>query len=220
MAPWQDYETILLDMDGTILDLSFDNYFWRELVPRCLARLRQSDPDVVREQLFSHYAARQGTLDWYCIDYWTDALDLDLRRLKDASSHRVRYLPGARSFLAAVGASGRRLVLVTNAHGYTLEVKRQVAGLDRYISTFVSSHELGMPKEHPDFWPELEARLGFDPATTLFVDDSLPVLDAARAHGLRGVLAVSRPDSRGAPRDTRDHTAIEALGHLVGPPHL
>jgi putative hydrolase of the HAD superfamily len=26
-------DTVLLDMDGTILDLKFDSHFWRELVP-------------------------------------------------------------------------------------------------------------------------------------------------------------------------------------------
>ena len=31
---WRAIDTVLLDMDGTLLDLRFDNYFWLELVPR------------------------------------------------------------------------------------------------------------------------------------------------------------------------------------------
>ena len=31
--PWPEIHTVLLDMDGTLLDLRFDNHFWRELVP-------------------------------------------------------------------------------------------------------------------------------------------------------------------------------------------
>lgn len=30
---WQEVDTVLLDMDGTLLDLAFDNYFWQTLVP-------------------------------------------------------------------------------------------------------------------------------------------------------------------------------------------
>lgn len=30
---WQEVDTVLLDMDGTLTDLAFDNYFWQTLVP-------------------------------------------------------------------------------------------------------------------------------------------------------------------------------------------
>jgi hypothetical protein len=33
MIDWSEIETVMLDMDGTLLDLSFDNYFWRSVVP-------------------------------------------------------------------------------------------------------------------------------------------------------------------------------------------
>jgi putative hydrolase of the HAD superfamily len=212
----RDYDTILLDMDGTILDLAFDNYFWHELVPRCLARRREISTDAARGVVMAAYEARQGTLDWYCLDYWTTALELDIRQLKNAASHRVRYLPGARDSLVALVGAGRRVVLVTNAHQYTLAVKREVAGLDHYLSHFVSSHDFGMPKENPAFWSALQAELGFDPARTLFVDDSLAVLRSARQHGIAGVVAVSRPDSRQPVRTITEFPAVQAIAGLLG----
>lgn len=215
MLDWRHYETILLDMDGTILDLAYDNYFWLELVPRCLARERNADPDEVRPELFAHFARMRGTIEWYCLDYWSDALSLDLRALKSASSHRVRYLPGALEFLRVLQASPKRVILVTNAHGETLRIKKGVAGLGRYIDHFVTSHEFGVPKESAAFWSGAQQRLGFEPAATLFIDDSLPVLDAARTHGIAGVLAVSRPDSREPAREIRQHIAVEGLGQLT-----
>jgi HAD superfamily hydrolase (TIGR01509 family) len=215
MQDWRRFDTILLDMDGTILDLAYDNYFWRELVPRCLARERRAELATIRAELFAHFARKQGSLDWYCLDYWSEALALDLRALKNASSHRVRFLPGATGFLGRLQATGKRVALVTNAHGHTLEVKKGVAGLARWIETFVSSHEFGAPKEAPAFWAGARERLGYDPATTLFIDDSRPVLDAAVAAGIAGVLAITRPDTRQPARDVPGHRSIEALADLA-----
>jgi putative hydrolase of the HAD superfamily len=212
---WRDCDTVLLDMDGTLLDLSFDNWFWREAVPRCLARTTGGPAAEVRERLFEHFARKQGSLDWYCLDYWTRELGLDLRALKEASSHRIRYLPGARGFLQRAQASGKRLVLVTNAHAETLEVKKGVSGLGRYFEACVTSHEFGSPKEAAEFWPQLQAGLGFDPGRTLFVDDSQSVLDAAANFGLAGVVAISRPDTRAPARVVDRHHAVEGVANLL-----
>ena len=214
MINFSDVDTLLLDMDGTILDLAFDNYFWRELVPRCMARARSADFDSARRELTALYAEREGSLDWYCLDYWSETLALDLRALKTASSHRIRYLPGARDCLARLAASEVRLVLVTNAHGATLEIKRGVAGLDRYFDVFVTSHDFGRAKEDPGFWPALRDALDFDPRRTAFVDDSPAVLDTARRQGLAEVLAVRRPDSSAPERDTTAARSIASLAEL------
>jgi len=208
-------ETILLDMDGTLLDLAYDNYFWLDLVPRQLARIRRLPEETVRRDLLARYAARQGSLEWYCLDHWEQELGLDLRALKSASCHRIGFLPGARAFLAAIAADGMRPVLVTNAHGHTLEIKRDITGLGRYIRRFICAHEIGFAKEQEPFWPALQTRLGFDPRTTLLIDDSLSVLDAAVKFGVRSVLAVARPDSRMAARKIHRHAAVERVGDLL-----
>jgi putative hydrolase of the HAD superfamily len=202
-------------MDGTLLDLAFDNWFWREAVPRCLARQRSGPAREVHEQLMDQYARKRGSLEWYCLDYWTAELGLDLRSLKHAASHRIRFLPGARAFLHAARASGKRLVLVTNAHADALDIKKGVAGLDEFFEVCVSSHEFGLPKEASGFWSMLQARLGFDPMRTMFVDDSEPVLDAAAAFGIDAVIAVTRPDTRRPPRADTRHRSVEAVGELL-----
>jgi 5'-nucleotidase len=208
-------DTVLLDMDGTLLDLAYDNWFWLEAVPRCLARVRGETVERMRAEVYAHFDAKRGTLDWYCLDYWSGTLELDLRELKAASSHRIGYLPGARSFLERASRSGKRLVLVTNAHGDTLAVKKAVSGLGRYFERCVSSHDFGQPKEAPDFWPALQSELGFDPARTLFVDDSPSVLAAAAAYGLAGVIGVSRPDSRQPGKPVAPHAAIDGVAALL-----
>ncbi len=213
---WRDCTTVLLDMDGTLLDLAFDNWFWHEAVPRCLARARGAHAEEMRGPLLEHYARKRGSLEWYCLDYWSDELGLDLRALKDASSHRIRYLPGARRFLQQARVSGKRLVLVTNAHADTLHVKNGVSGIGAFFEQCVSSHDFGAPKESAEFWPRLRERLGFELENTLFVDDSPAVLDAATAFGLGAVVAVTRPDTRLPPRAAGGRHAVESVGELIG----
>jgi HAD superfamily hydrolase (TIGR01509 family) len=204
---------VLLDMDGTLLDLAFDNYFWRELVPRCYARQENLHAEAARENIYARYESIQGTLDWYCLDYWTRNLGLDLTALKVASSHRVRFLPGAREFLQMLNRLGKRVVLVTNAHQVTLAVKCDVVGLDFYIDEMISSHEFGYAKEQAEFWPLLAERIGLDAERAIFFDDSQPVLNAAAAYGIQKVVEITRPDSGVQARGDTAHHAIEGL-HL------
>ncbi|HHQ14292.1 MAG TPA: GMP/IMP nucleotidase [Chromatiales bacterium] len=214
MLDWQRIDTVLLDMDGTLLDLAFDNYFWRELVPRYLARIRGQDHHAVRAEIIDLYAEKQGSLDWYCLDYWDTALKTDLRALKAASSHRIRFLPGARQFLQRLRASGRRMVLVTNAHGAALDLKRSIAGLDRYFDRLVTAHDFGVAKEQPAFWPALQDRLGFDCSAALFVDDSLPVIQAAADFGIGEVVAVRQPDTREPAREVVGYKSVDRIIEL------
>jgi putative hydrolase of the HAD superfamily len=212
---WDRFETILLDMDGTLLDLAFDNYFWRELVPGTFARQRNITEDAARARIYELYASREGTLDWYCLDFWTTHLELDIRALKYQVRDRIAYLPGAERFLSMARSSGKRLVLVTNAHNDTLQVKREVTGLDNWIDEFVTSHDIGSPKECLEFWHRLQVLLGFDRESTLFIDDSIPVLNAALEFGLAGVVAVRHPATGHPPKDTEHHHFVDSVEHWV-----
>jgi 5'-nucleotidase len=175
---WESIDTVLLDMDGTLLDLRFDSYFWLELVPERYAARHGITLEESRTALRPLFAARQGTLDWYCIDFWTRELSLDIAAMKHEMREHVRFLPGAEEFLQALRAKGLRVALVTNAHRDSLKVKATQTGLTKYFDVVFSSHNFGVPKEDPQFWQQLQAQLHFDPARTLFVDDSHAVLEA------------------------------------------
>ncbi len=207
---------MLLDMDGTLLDLHFDNFFWLELVPRSYARQNRLTLEAARAALTPRFAAKQGTLDWYCTDFWSRELSLDIVALKHDMREQVRFLPGAQEFLQALVDRGARTVLVTNAHQDTLAIKASHTGLARYFESMVSSHQFGAPKEHDDFWKKLGAHVHFDPARTLFVDDSLAVLRAARRYGIAQIFAISRPDSTQGLREVAEFAAIEAIIQLLG----
>src|SRR4030065_822609 len=183
MIDWPRIDTVFLDMDGTLLDLYFDNHFWLEHMPRRYAEFHGLAPEVARAHLTAHYARHSGTLNWYCLDFWSSELALDIMQLKEEVAHLIAVRPDVPAFLQAVRASGRRVVMVTNAHPRSLDLKMRENSIDAYFDALISSHQVGLPKEHPDFWQGLQAIEPFDKARTLFVDDSLPGLESARAHG-------------------------------------
>ncbi|MFC4309529.1 GMP/IMP nucleotidase [Steroidobacter flavus] len=215
LPQWQAIDTVLLDMDGTLLDLRFDNYFWLELVPERYAAKHGLTLADAREVLRPMFADRQGTLDWYCIDFWTRALSLDIAGMKHEVREHVRFLPGAEEFLRALRDKGVRVALVTNAHRDSLKVKATQTGLLNYFDVVFSSHSFGVPKEHPSFWQQLQTALAFDPRRTLFVDDSHSVLRAAQKHGIAHIFAISKPDSALAKREVTEFSSVEAVSHLL-----
>jgi putative hydrolase of the HAD superfamily len=213
--PWQDIDTVLIDMDGTLLDLRFDNWFWQEHVPALWAQERGLGVEAALALLMPRFEAARGRLDWYCIDYWSRELELDVRAIKRRVREQVAWLPGASEFLARLAARGKHRVLVTNAHPETLAIKDEHAGLVRHLDAAYSTHPFGVPKEDGAFWPRLSAVQPFDPARTLLVDDSLPVLAAARDFGIRWLRAIRRPDSGRPARDTGSFPGVESVAEIA-----
>ena len=211
MVDWKQIDTVLLDMDGTLLDLAFDNFFWQEYVPSQYALARDMSREQADRLIHEWVHSHRGTLNWYCLDFWTQELDLDVAALKRGVADRIRYRPGAERFLAALGEGARELIMVTNAHPEVLRLKSERTGVDRYFEHLVCSHDYGAAKEEQSFWERLRAEHDFDPQRTLLVDDSLPVLSAARHYGVAHLWSILHPDSSLPPRDTEDTRPFPAI---------
>ncbi|MGH8494935.1 MAG: GMP/IMP nucleotidase [Gammaproteobacteria bacterium] len=212
---WEKIDTVLLDMDGTVLDLGFDCFFWGDYLPRRYCETHGVAPEEARRVLDPLFEAHRGTLNWYCLDFWSEALALDIAALKLEVADRICFQADAPKFLEAVRGLGKRLVLVTNAHPESLGLKHARTDLGRYFDVMISAHEIGFAKEDAGFWRGLAARQKFDPARTLFVDDSLPVLRAARDFGIACIIAIRRPDSGGPLREVEDFAAVDTLHELM-----
>jgi putative hydrolase of the HAD superfamily len=212
---WSSIDTVLLDMDGTLLDQRFDNWFWQEHLPTRYAELHGLAQAAAWEALAPKFQAVRGTMLWYCIDYWSGELGLDIAAIKREVLHRVGYLPGARDFLDKLKVSGKRRVLVTNAHPVTLAIKNEQSRLTDHFDAWYSTHTFHAPKEDARFWPRLNAREPFVPQRTLFIDDSLPVLDAAHAFGIGWLRAVRLPDSGRPRQDTGRYVAVDGVAELM-----
>ena len=155
---WSAIDTVLLDLDGTLLDQAYDNHIWRDLVPQRFAVAQGLDLHVAYSEIARRFAERNGTLDWYCIDYWSRSLGIDIGALHREVRSHVAWLPGAREFLVRMRASGKRLVLLTNSHPIALAVKHEETGVLDYLDAAVTSHDFGAPKEHEQFWRAAVAR--------------------------------------------------------------
>lgn len=212
---WSLIHTVFLDMDGTLLDLHFDNHFWQEHVPLRFAERHGLTTEAARAQLLPRFRAMEGSLQWYCLDHWARELDMDILALKREVGHLIQVLPYAEEFLNKLRSAGKRMLLVTNAHSDALALKMQRTQLDSYFDAIISSHSFSVPKETLGFWQSLREVEDFDPAHSLLLDDSLPVLRAARDYGIGNIIAMRRPDSRQPSREIGEFPSVETLAELM-----
>ena len=210
MINWQTIDTVLLDMDGTLLDLHYDNHFWHTHLPQRYADIHNVSLKVSEHKLSQHIKSLEGTLNWYCLDYWSDSLQVDIPKLKREMQHKIQQRPHADSFLSALKNSNKALYLVTNSHPTGMEIKLSATQIKAYFDDIISSHQFRYPKEDQEFWHALQAHTPFNPERTLFIDDNLRVLNAAVQYGIKHILGIHQPDSQ----VTRRLNDVPAIHHF------
>ena len=211
MIEWDAIDTVLLDMDGTLLDLHFDYYFWMDHLPRLYAAKHRISEAESSAFLQATFHSGEGTLKWYCLDHWSEQLEMDIPALKQEIQHMIQVRPFAIEFLTQLHASHRDVVMVTNAHRKTLELKMANIDITGWFDRVVVSHDLNAPKEDQAFWHKLQALHPFDPARTLLIDDTERVLDSARDYGIAHLLTLLQPDSQ---RQKRLSTRFPGIHHF------
>ncbi len=199
MINWQSVDTVLLDMDGTLLDLHFDNYFWLTHLPQRYAAARGMSIEEASDQLNNHIRKYEGTLQWYCLDHWTELTEMNIGELKAEIKHKIQLRPHTELFLQQLRASGKKVILITNAHPTSLQLKLEVTQIDQWLDLVISSHQFQQPKEEQSFWQQLHAKEPFNPARTVFFDDTPRILRSAKEFGIRHLVCVNQPDMQKPP---------------------
>ncbi len=213
--PWHEVNWVLLDMDGTLLDKHYDDYFWETLVPQEFARSQGLPLAQAREMVFARYKREEGTLNWTDLDFWSQELNLDIPALKEGIRHLIEVHPDAEDFLRFLRDRRKRVALVTNAHWKTLNLKMNHTGLLGYFDAVISSFDLGYPKEELRFWEVLRERVPFDPARTLLVDDNADVLATANAYGIRHLRFKAKSSSQQPAQGHALFPSIESFRELM-----
>jgi len=211
MLDWNRIDTVLLDMDGTLLDLHYDNHFWLEYLPAAYARQTGLEHEKARTQLLSRLDSARGSLDWYCLDYWSAQLGMDIPALKREVRHMIAIRPFALDFLRQLHRERQQVLLVTNAHPTTLAIKMEQIDIRPWFDAIIVSHTLKAPKESALFWQRLQALHPFEPARTLLIDDTESVLSAAQDFGIGHLLTLLQPDSQ---RQRRVDTQFPGIHHF------
>ncbi len=215
MINWDDIDTVFLDMDGTLLDLRFDNHFWLEHIPLRYGETHGMSADAAREKLFPRMRELRGQLDWYCTTFWSKELDLPVIELKREVAHLIQLRDQVEPFLQQLRAQGKEIILFTNAHEDTVALKMEKTGLAPAFDQTITSHSLGHAKEVELAWDVLADRYEFDPARSLFIDDSFAVLDSARAFGIAHLLGIRKPDSQGNEMQHDHYVLLDSFEQIM-----
>ena len=213
--PWDKISTVLLDMDGTLLDKYYDDYFWEHFLPEVYGHQNGLNLEQAQKKLFQHYRSVEKTLKWTDLNYWSETLNLDIIGLKKEIDHLIRVLPHARDFLQFLQEQDKEVYLVTAAHPTSLAIKMDKVDLGGYFTRLICADELGLPKEDRQFWHHLGQMLGLDPTKTLFADDNLNVLEAARAFGIKHLIHIAKPSSQAPVNYCEDFRSIDSFDQLL-----
>jgi len=211
----KDIKFVLLDMDGTLLDKYFDDFFWEHLVPEKYAEKHNVTFGKAKEELMEKYRAHEGTLNWTDLDFWSKELALDIPALKEQIKHLIEVHPHVEDFLKLMKHQKKKVFLVTNAHYKSVALKFKKTRIGKHFDSVLSSFDAGHPKESRKFWEVAEKRLGFDKERTLFIDDTEEILRTAKKFGIKHIIYKARSNSRSKPKISDEFEHIIDFDELL-----
>jgi sugar-phosphatase len=176
---------VLFDCDGVLVDsdASVDNSWrrWADAVGL--------DPDALGDIV--HGRRSEDTIaELLPADRRADAVTL-IERIEVDDAARVTAIPGARALLAMLPA-GRWAVVTSGTHALAT-ARLRAAGLP-VPEVLITADDVASGKPDPEGYRTAAHRLGYDPASTVVLEDAPSGVLAARAAGVGGVIGVGARD--------------------------
>ncbi len=181
------FQTVLFDLDGTLIDsvrLIIDSYHHTLATHGLPAR---TDDDWLRGI---------GTPLWVQFAPWKDdpGIDAMIATYRDYNlrhhDDRVTIYPGVTDMIRTIARAGLRTGLVTSKNRSGALRGLRLCGIEELMDVVVGADEVTNPKPHPEPVQKALALLGAEPATAIYVGDSIHDMQSGRAAGVRtaGVL--------------------------------
>ncbi|UCH45623.1 MAG: HAD-IA family hydrolase [Nitrospiraceae bacterium] len=213
--PLNDIQFVLLDMDGTLLDLYFDDYFWGHLVPEKYAERHDITFGAAKDYLYRTYKSHEKTLNWCDIDFWSKELKLDIPALKEQIRHLIEVHPHVIDFLKLMKKQRKKIFLLTNAHYKTVKIKFKKTQIGEYFDDILCSFNVGHPKEFIEFWQGAQKKLKFDTEHSLFIDDTEDVMRTARDFGIKYLLFKTYASPKLEVKESKEFLTIRDFRELM-----
>lgn len=188
---FKDIECLLIDMDGVILDNAYDNDFWQNQIPEVIADSKGIAFDDAKRLAIQIFNYKKNTKDWYDVDYWSNMLDIDIEAQKrsEKSFSRISLYDGVIDTLSVL-KDKTKMILITNAHRKTLNIKLEKYNLTPYFDEMVCAHELNYVKEDIQLWYMLRSKYRLDYEKTLLVEDTINNINVGLSAGISGAIYV------------------------------
>jgi len=215
LIDWNEIDTVLLDMDGTLLDKNFDDQFWEHYVPAKYGEKYGLSISDAKERLYNMYSKEAGGYNWTDLDFWAKTLKLDLFSLKYDLAHLIGELPGTIEFLKFLKKMNKEVILVTNSHPKGVALKFTRTEIEPFFTKTSCAHEMKAAKEELIFWQRLGKTLCLNKDKTLFIDDSHRVLTVAKQFGIRHLIIIANPSTSRTPTYSTKFSCVKNVGDLI-----
>lgn len=215
MSNYSEKPTIIFDMDGTLLDLAYDDFIWNHQLPIRHAAMHGCTLEQSTESLFQFYQEHNHTLNWYSTRFWSSKVGVDTLALQHEFKHKVALRSGCIALLDYLKANGYACWIATNADCEGLKFKLEHTQIADYFDVIISSESIGYAKESIEFWQKLHALHPFQEKSAYFIDDTEKVLKGAEKFGIENLITIAQPSSKGNIRTESSYPILQDLTDLI-----
>jgi HAD superfamily hydrolase (TIGR01509 family) len=175
--------SVIFDCDGVLVDSE-------EIANRVLAELlTEAGLPTTYTQAVDDYRGRSmESVLALAIERFGSSLPFDLleryfTRIKEVFETELRPVPGVIEALERINLPD---CVASNGPRHKMEITLRLTGLwDRFEGRIFSAEDVSAGKPAPDLFLHSARVMGFDPATTAIVEDSLLGVQAGRAAGMK-----------------------------------
>ena len=186
---------ILLDLDGVILNQSYDKKFWQSWLPEHVASQTNKGIEETQVEIQLKIDSQKGTLNWYDLNYWDDLLDVDCLEIIKKHEEKCSFLDGSLAALQRLSTLKNPRYLLTNGDPRLQEYKAETLNFLEFFDSIFYSMKAGYPKEQKEFWTLARHNLNLNFEDSIFIDDDFKVVTAAIKAGVKGVVWIA-PDKK------------------------